>query len=499
MRKIAVIGAGIGGIAAAIRMRRRNFEIDVYDHQPGPGGKLAEFRRKGFRFDMGPSLFTQPERVMELFEMAGEDPGEHLPYHRLDLVCRYYYPDGTMLDVPSDPVEFAGKASEVFAVEPGDITGYLEKASKLYATAGPVFLDRPFPAIDALMSEEGKAIGKKPWILDPFVSLHRRNRASFGDHRLVQMFDRFATYNGSNPYKAPATLKMIAHLEHNLGAFFPQKGMYAITDELFKLAVRQGVKFHFGKRVDEIVEDDAGSKVSGIKINGEFLSCDKIISDVDVNTLYRGLLKSRKIPFLAGRQQLSSSAMIFYWGVRGEYPKLDIHNILFSGSYKEEFDHLFRKKKIFADPTVYIFISSKIVPGDAPEGCENWFVMINVPENTGQDWDKYIAEMREVLIAKIRMITGIDISGKILTEHVEDPRTIESRTGSYHGSLYGNSSNSRTSAFSRHANYRGSIKNLYFVGGSVHPGGGIPLCLASAGIVEKIIAKDDTSPANPLS
>ncbi len=169
-----------------------------------------------------------------------------------------------------------------------------------------------------------------------------------------------------------------------------------------------------------------------------------------------------------------------------------MHNILFSGNYREEFACLFEKKCIYEDPTVYLFIGSKAVPDDAPEGCENWFVMINTPENIGQDWDKLIADARSRIQEKILRVTGIDVEKFRNFEFIQDPRAIERNTASYRGSLYGNSSNSMFAAFQRHPNFT-RIKGLYFTGGSVHPGGGIPLCLSSAKIVSEMIPSSKVS------
>jgi phytoene dehydrogenase-like protein len=167
-------------------------------------------------------------------------------------------------------------------------------------------------------------------------------------------------------------------------------------------------------------------------------------------------------------------------------PGLSMHNILFAEDYRQEFNCLFNLKTLHSDPTVYIFISSKEVPADAPAECENWFVMINTPENIGQDWDKWIVDCRLSIVDKIRRFTGIDVEKHRKFEFILDPRGIESKTGSYRGSLYGNSSNSVWAAFQRHPNFT-KIKGLYHTGGSVHPGGGIPLCLSSAKIVADMI------------
>jgi phytoene dehydrogenase-like protein len=207
-----------------------------------------------------------------------------------------------------------------------------------------------------------------------------------------------------------------------------------------------------------------------------------------MHVLYQKLLPEKYTPKKLMRQEKSSSAFVFYWGINTEFKELGLHNILFSEDYKEEFDCLFTKQSPTNDPTIYINITSKYCKGDAPEGCENWFVMVNVPHNhTGSIG--YENKLRKNVISKINSILNTDIESYIIAESTLSPSDIESQTSSVGGSLYGNSSNNKFAAFLRHANYSSTIKNLYLVGGSVHPGGGIPLCLLSAKIASKLIAE----------
>ncbi|MFO7616287.1 MAG: FAD-dependent oxidoreductase, partial [Bacteroidales bacterium] len=320
MSTIAVIGSGIGGLAVAIRLRAKGFGVHLFEKEGRPGGKVMELRRDGFRFDLGPSLLTQPERLEELFRLSGEDPADHFRYHRLDSVCRYFWPDGSTLEVPDDPARFAGEVGQLTGAGSSEVLKYLREAGHLYETAAPLFIERPFPTWEALTSSQGKKIGRNPLLLDPFRSLHGRNSRSFSDPRVVQLFDRYATYNGSNPYQAPATLKMIAHLEHALGAFFPEEGIYSIARELAVLATRHGVVLHLDSPVEKILIAPGGKTVTGIRVNGENLQFDGVVSDVDVNTLYHSGMIGIRRPLAGRRQQLSSSALIFYWGVKGIHP-----------------------------------------------------------------------------------------------------------------------------------------------------------------------------------
>jgi phytoene desaturase len=332
------------------------------------------------------------------------------------------------------------------------------------------------PALKALFKVHRFDLGK---------SLHEANKARFKDPKLVQLFDRYATYNGSDPYRAPGVLNIIPHLEHNIGTFFPKEGMYQITKSIYERAKALGVEFKFNTSCKQIVVK--GNQVQGVELDTEFIPADLVVSNADVFPTYRNLLKNQKAPEKTLQSEPSSSAIIFYWGVKGSFPKLHLHNILFSDDYQGEFKALFDGDQLHPDPTVYINITSKLKKDDAPKGHENWFVMINAPANSGQDWDKWIPQARENILNKIQRTLGTDLRDKIIVEDILDPTLIEKRTSSHMGALYGTSSNNRMAAFLRHPNFSQNLKGLYFCGGSVHPGGGIPLCLLSAKILDELI------------
>ncbi len=317
--------------------------------------------------------------------------------------------------------------------------------------------------------------------------MHRVHERELGHPKLVQFFDRFATYNGSNPYRAPGLLSMIPHFEHHFGAFLPTGGMYDISKSIHQLAVRQGVEFRFNTRVEEILLT-ADGRADGVRLaGGTTLAAETVVSNMDVFFTYQKLLPTARHPRRILARQKSTSAVIFYWGIGAEFPELGVHNIFFTEDYRAEFAAL-ETGTLSDDPTVYVNISSKHVPGDAPPGTENWFVMINAPAlAAGQNWDRLLALTRARTLAKLSRILGREIEPLIRQETTLDPRGIQSRTGSHRGALYGTSSNHPFAAFLRHPNFSRRIPGLYFVGGSVHPGGGVPLCLLSAKITAREI------------
>jgi phytoene desaturase len=489
-KKAIIVGAGIAGIATAIRLAVKGYAVQVFEANSYPGGKLSEIELNGYRFDAGPSLLTMPQYIDELFTLAGKNPADYFQYQKLDTVCKYFYEDGTHINAYADTQKFAQEINRATGEPAENIIKYLANSADIYNITNHVFLERSLHRLKTFLRwDTVRSVFKMPQI-DAFRTMHKANETYFKDKRVMQFFDRYATYNGSDPYEAPATLNVIPHLEHHFGAYFPEGGMYSITQSLVKLAEELGVKFRYNIRVDEIVVINKITK--GIRVKGENIVGDIVVSNMDIWFTYKNLLQKHPQlhPQKTLNQQRSSSALIFYWGIIKTFPELDLHNIFFSADYQAEFNHIWQEQDIYHDPTVYINISSKLKADDAPKGCENWFVMINVPANNGQDWDRLISDARQNILQKLSRILGTDIGKLIECESILDPRDIESKTSSYKGSIYGTSSNSQFAAFLRHANSSSKINGLYFCGGSVHPGGGIPLCLLSAKIVS-----DEAPPA----
>lgn len=484
-KSCAVIGAGISGIGAAIRMRNKGYKVTVYEANTFPGGKLSSETNKGYRFDMGPSVFTMPEYVDELFILSGKNPRDHFNYEQLNPVYRYFFEDGSMLDAYHSNEEFAEKIAQHTTDSKEAIVKYLEKAGVVYHLTEEVFLKNSlhklksyltWPTLRGILN-----FGK----IGAFDTMNQANEKAFKDPRLVQVFNRYATYNGSSPYLSPATLNVIAHVEIQKGAYYPVGGMYSITKSLVQLAKDIGVEFRFSTPAEEIVVEN--KQIKGVRTAQDFTPYNVVISNMDIYNSYKKLMPGVKKPQKTLDQPKSSSGIIFYWGIKKSFPELGLHNILFSSNYEEEFDTIFSKKAIYNDPTIYINITSKHSPDDAPEGCENWFTFINVPNNSGQDWDAYIQQARAAIIQKVNRVLKTDIEPLIESEMVFDPRVIEKRTSSAFGAIYGNSSNNKYAAFQRHPNFSKEIKGLYFCGGSVHPGPSIPLCLLSAKITTDLV------------
>jgi phytoene desaturase len=288
---------------------------------------------------------------------------------------------------------------------------------------------------------------------------------------------------------APATLNIIPHVEYNMGSYIALEGIHQISLTLEKLCRQRGVEFNYNSKVSKILLNN--NKVNGIKSKGKNHYSDIVISNADVALTYEKLLDDNTSIYAKRykKQEPSSSAVVFYWGIKNTYKEMAVHSILFAEDYEKEFSQLFKEKICPLDPTVYIYVSSRFKKDDAPENCENWFVMVNTPCNNNQNWDKEVKNIKQAVIKKINKHLNTKIENYIEVETITTPETIEKTSGSNKGSIYGISSNSKTAAFMRHPLRSRKYRGLFMCGGSAHPGGGIPLVLLSGKLAAELVEK----------
>jgi phytoene desaturase len=486
-KSVIVIGAGLAGIAASIRMRKQGFDVVVLEKNNSHGGKLSEFSEGGFRFDKGPSLFTSPELVDELFELCGKNPRDHFNYVRHETACTYFFKDKTSLIFSGNHEKLKAELTQKFSSALAFKTlTYLERSKETYARIGDFFIDNPPVKFKDVLRKD--LIVRYPHFLTAKLrkTLHQYNHASLKEPKLVQIFDRYGTYNGSNPFKMSGLYSMIPHLEGNTGTYFPTNGMRSIAESLYQLAVDQGVKFKFDTVIDSV---NFSSAEYFVKTATENIQASHLICAIDHVKFYRDILKDEKLLNHYSKQERSSSAVVFYWGIKSKNPELGLHSIFFSEDYRNEFEEIFTKKIVPEDPTIYVHVSSFVNSADAPDNGQNWFVMVNTPAGLVPT-ESQIAVLKEKILARIKIQFDIDLKNEIVTERIWNSKGIEEDTGSFMGALYGASSNGKLAALRRHGNKSKKFPKLYFCGGTVHPGGGIPLVLKSAKIVSELIARE---------
>ena len=492
-RRVAIIGAGLGGLSAAIRLAAHGGQVDVFEQQDSTGGKAGSLHLGEYRFDTGPSLFTMPEVFSQLWAEAGSAMSDDLGIAKLETLCRYFYPDGTRISSHTDRRAFAQEIAEKTTDSGESLYRFLDYSHRIHRAAGHLFLWKSLHDPRSYLSGQAAGSVLRLGQIDALRTMDAANQSFFNDPRMLQLFNRYATYNGSSPYRVPATLNIIPHVEYDRGAYAVEGGIQAVPRAMTGLAARVGVRLHTGARVDHIFQTGKGRnrEVRGLVVDGKEIEYDALVSNVDVKATYGNLLQDRDDSLFRRYQRLepSSSGLVYYFGMKESFPEFGLHNIFFSADYPGEFAAIFDQGRCSDDPTVYLNITSKVTAADAPVGGENWFILVNAPANSGQDWPGAAETTRDRVLAKIEGGLGRPVRQAIVTESVMTPVDIEANTGSSQGSLYGISSNSRLAAFLRHPNWSPRYRGLYFCGGSVHPGGGMPLAVLSGKIAADMLRR----------
>lgn len=489
MTRAVVIGGGIGGLSAAIRLAVRGWQVTVVEQNAALGGKMGEISADGFRWDTGPSVITMRHVFEELFAEAGANLSDYLTLLPIDPLTRYFWSDGALLDARASLSEMAAQIAQF---DPRDVEGYLRYlayAAQIHRVTGPVFIyDRP-PRPKSFLS-----VPLLDWPkADPFRTMDAAIRAHVRSPHMRQFLGRFATYVGGSPYEAPATLNVIAHVELVGGVWYPQGGIYAIARAFERLAREVGVEVITRQGVSAVRVEE-GRAVGVTLADGTALDADAVVCNVDVATAYRHLLPQTDAiqKRLAGlvKQEPSCSGFVLLLGVKGQHERLAHHNILFSRDYPLEFQQIFKDRVPPDDPTVYISITSKTDPSHAPDGHENWFVLVNAPALTdGFDWAAQAPRYRDLVLARMAE-AGFDVRGNIVSERVLTPVDLQTMTGAFRGALYGASANSKWTAFKRPHNRCPDVAGLYFAGGTTHPGGGVPMVTLSGKVAAELAVED---------
>jgi len=486
-KTISIIGSGIAGLAAAVRLASKGHQVTVYEANEYIGGKMYEWTHDGYRFDMGPSVFTMPEYVEELFLQAGKNPADYIDIIRPELPFTYFFDDGLVLNFYADLEKLIKEIASKTLDDEDTIRMYLDNIQAKYNLTNNVFLQNSLHILSNYLSKDAFKGLMNFRKVEVFKSMDEANRKNFTDERTVRLFNSFASYLGSNPFKAPGVLNVISHFQLNAGIYLPVGGMRAIVMAIMKLAKELGVKFHFNTPVKRILLQDG--KAVGIRISNHEILSDIVISNMDVYNAYKQLMPDQKGPSRVLDHPKSHSVMLFLWGMKKSFPQLTLHNMILANDMQDEYNTMFLNADIGDDFTTYIYVSNKTNKGDAPEGCENWYVLVNAPHVQGQDWEQIQTRVKARLIHRLQKVLGEDVSPYIAFEKIQNPQDHALRTNAAFGAIYGNSFNSKFSVFLRHPNFSGKIKNLYFCGGTVHPGGGVPLSILSAKIVTDLIEK----------
>lgn len=489
-KKVVVLGGGIGGLAVAILLKIKGFEVDVFEQNSYLGGKLAEKTIQNFRFDLGPSLLTYPQNLEFLFKQCGRNMDDYLKIEKLEITSKNFFSDNKIVNIYGDNHKLATEFRDKLGIPFEKTEAYLKKVSFLSDLFLETFLlGKLSNFFNFFRFKFLKLLFIFPNI-PLLISLNKSIKHFFNNSYVEKIFGRFATYTGSSPYKSSGILNIIADSELNQGGFYVVGGIYSIIKALEKLGREIGVNFFLNSYVSKINTHNSKVNSFDIEINSENLVInhyDILVSNIDYELTYRKLLQKENMIKNYLKKDKSSSVIVFLLGVKGIHQDLDIHNVFFSDNYKEEFDDIFKARELPKDPTVYVNITSKYSKKDALKNCENWFVLVNTPSFTKFS-DKEVEDLYKRVIKKISQYI-VDLEEKIIFREVLTPEYFEEFTGATGGALYGLSANNFRNLFSRSGNRDKHFRNLYFVGGSINPGGGIPIVLQSAINCTKTILK----------
>jgi len=484
-----VVGAGMAGMAVAARLAAKGHSVQVWEQWTGPGGKNAGFERDGFRFDLGPSTLTLPAVYRDLFLKTGRSLEDCVDLQEVDPAFGYHFADGSSVTLPGAGVGACASAlQDAFGGDTGyEWRGLLRRAGEIWALTRQDVLGRSLEGYRDLLPLA--ASRRSLLTVAPWQTLRGLGRRTLQDPRARMILDRYATYTGSDPRRCPAALATIPFVEQTFGVWHIGGGLNALAAALYQRCIDLGVGFHFGVRVTRILTEDRGA--TGIEVEGARIAADVVVADADTRTVYGQLVEDRRTQTARqrlGRMQPSFSGFVLLLALSGTTPGIRHHNVWFPQDYDAEFDTLFSKAPApVADPAIYACVPDD--PAMRPQGCEAWFVLVNAPAHAaaGLDWDAagpaYAQHILHVLASR-----GIDLRERLRWLEIRTPADLERTTASPGGSIYGMSSNGRLSTVLRPSN-RTAVPGLFLVGGSAHPGGGLPLVGMGAEIVAEEIGR----------
>jgi phytoene desaturase len=473
--RIAVIGAGVGGLACAIRLAHAGHAVTVYEQADAAGGKCGRVQADGFMWDSGPSLLTMPGVVRDLFADTGPPLEDELELLRVEPVTRYSFADGSSVDLSAD-LPAALEALDAWSPGTGaDWVRFLGTCAAMWRASEPFLTGpppwpprRPRPGVPR--PDPRDLVRVRPW-----WTLSQLARAHTADPRLRMVIERFATYAGADPRRAPAALAVAGYVEHAFGAWHPRGGLYRLVEALVRRLEHVGGELRLNTPVRGIVRTDATAR--GVETDVGFAPADAVVANADAQAVAEGLLHE---PPLAPRRsaERSLSGLALMLGLRDRTPDLVHHSIAFPADYGAEFDDVFIHRRPPRDPTIYVSASCATDPAEAPDDAENWFVLVNAPPvGDAIDWRA----------AEERLIDSLGVRERIAARASRTPADLERETGALGGAIYGTAPHGRLGTLRRPPNAVAAARGLWLVGGTTHPGGGLPLVMLSGAIVAREI------------
>ena len=501
--KVGIIGSGLAGLAAACTLAARGHQVEVFEKNSWLGGKAAQLRADGFRFDMGPTILIQPSVLRRIFDEAGQKLEDYIPMTRLDPQWRCFFEDGTRIDLRDNAAEMAATLEAIWPKMGAGYLKFLEQSEQLHSISDRFFFWRSIGSMRDTMDVKGA------FDLNVLRDVMRMRlgktvagviRENIPDPNVAQMLDHFVQYVGSSPDASPAILCAIGHMQMEEGIWYPKGGTRAVPEGMVKLARELGVSFHTDTDVARIRTDAPSSGARHGKVTGLVTSTsvsfafDAVVSNSDAVRTHRELIGGSVARSFDHRRsyEAACSGVVLYLGLNKRYDHLAHHDFVFSRDSHEEFHAIYDQGEPAPDPTCYLAATAQTDPDSAPAGGEALYVLVHTPYlRPHHDWKKMFPAYRQVILDKLKRTAGMtDIEDRIVYESALTPQDIHERYRVLNGAIYGISSHGVFNGAFKPANRSKYLPGLYLAGGAAHPGPGMPMVMMSGWIAADSLDQD---------
>jgi len=495
MKKIVIIGAGVAGLAAGIRLRALGYDVCIFEKEKKPGGRMHHIGGEGFTFDLGPTIVMMPQIYRDVFAAAGRNPADYLAMEQVNPMFKLYFPDGDSFSMSSDLVELTALLDRFGGNDTQGYLAYLADVFKRYQVAKEEFIEKSFRGAGDFYNTRSLIAALK---LRTFDSAYESLKKFVRNEKLRRSLAFQTLYIGISPYNGPSIYTIIPMIELLYGVWHVKGGMNAVATAMVRLFAELGGRLYLESSVDEILIEDKRAK--GVKLGDRQVLADFVLCAADFPYAVTSLIKEdinrgKYTPDKVKAMEYSCSAFLLYLGIGQKCPSLGLHNVWFAQDFDRNISDIFDRHVFPEDPSLYIYCPSRIDDSVAPPGKEGLYILVPVPElsRDALKWDDLsIKARRDEIVGIVSRAIGMpDLPAKIDFEAIVTPVDLKERFNAYNGAAFGLKPTLMQSNYFRPHNKYDYCEGLYFAGASAHPGAGVPIVLTSAKLAVQEILRDD--------